>query len=159
MKKITRLVLLMLTVFMMLASICQAMGPINREEKSPKNELQNVTTERFVQIYKDDDSTYYLDKVTAKKIKHPYLNEDILDVWLKVEVNVNGVYNDPVSYTMKHYYLRLKEKQLQLINSVDFNGESPVYTPDEPYREQNWRTLVPSSAEESCYLKVIELVK
>ena len=159
MKKITRLVLLMLAVLMMLASICQAMGPINRDEKNPKTEDQAVTTERFVQIYKDDDSTYYLDKTTAKKIKHPYLKEDLLDIWLKVEGSVNGVYSDPVSYAMKHYYVRLKEKQVQLINSVDFNGETPVYTPDEPYREKNWRTVVPSSAEESCYLKVIELVK
>ena len=159
MKKITRLVLLMLAVLMMLASICQAMGPINRDEKNPKNEEQVVTTERFVQIYKDDDSTYYLDKATAKKIKHPYLKEDLLEVWLKIEGNANGVYSDPVTYAMKHYYVRLKEKQVQLINSVDFNGETPVYTPDEPYREKNWRTLVPSSPEESCYLKVIELVK
>ena len=159
MKKITRLVLLILAVLMMLASICQAMGPINRDEKNPKKEDQAVTTERFVQIYKDDDATYYLDKTTAKKIKHPYLKEDLLDVWLKVEGSVNGVYSDPVSYAMKHYYVRLKEKQLQLINSVEFNGETPVYTPDEPYREKKWRTLVPSSAEESCYLKVIELVK
>jgi hypothetical protein len=159
MGKITRLVLLMLAVLMMLVSICQAMGSINRDEKNPKNEEQAVTTERFVQIYKDDESTYYLDNATAKKIKHPYLKEDLLDVWLKVEGNANGVYSDPVSYAMKHYYVRLTEKQVQLINSVDFNGETPVYTPDEPYREKNWRTLVPSSPEESCYLKVIELVK
>jgi len=158
MKKITRLVLLMLAVLMMLASICQAMGSNNRNEKNPNNEEQAVTTERFVQIYKDDDATYYLDTFTAKKIKHPYLKEDLLDVWLKVESNVNGVYSDPVSYAMKHYYVRLTEKQLQLINTVEFNGENPVYTPDEPYREKNWRTLVPSSSEENCYLIIVEIL-
>lgn len=146
---------------MMFSSICQAMGVPNSNEKKDKNQInepQNMTAERYVLIYKDDEYNYYLDQVTAKKMNHPYLKEEILDVWLKIENNPQSGYADPVSYTMKHYYVRLTEKQMQMINSVEFNGENPIYSPDQPYREKNWKTLVPSSAEESCYFKIVELV-
>lgn len=155
MKRMMFLGIFLLFGCMMFVNICQAMGVPNINEK---NELQNEIVERYVLIYKDDDYNYYLDQATAKKINHPYLKEELLDIWLKVEGNPNGVYNDPVIYTMKHYYVRLKEKQMQLINSVEFNGESPIYAPDEPYREKNWKVLVPSSAEENCYLKIVELL-
>lgn len=161
MKKIIFFVIFLLFGCMVFASVCQAMGVPNINEEKQKNqtnEQQNITTERYVLLYKNDEHDYYLDQVTAKKINHPYLKEEILDIWVKVDNIAQGGYTDPVSYTMKHYYVRLKEKQMQMINSVDFNGESPTYSPDEPYREKNWKTLVPSSAEESCYFKIIELL-
>lgn len=161
MKKMTTFVMFLLFGIILFVNNCQAMGMPNlneKEENKQKNEQQDEKAERYILIYQDDDSTYYLDQVTAKKMNHPYLKEQMLDVWVKVENNPNGIYVDPASYTMKHYYMRLKEKQIQLINSVEFNGETPVYTPDEPYREKNWRTLVPSSAEENCYIKIVELM-
>ncbi|MBP2630827.1 MAG: hypothetical protein H6Q70_1455 [Firmicutes bacterium] len=161
MKKFVAFVMFLLFGCMIFSSICQAMGAANISEKKEKNQIneqQDMTAERYVLIYKDDEYNYYLDQVTAKKMNHPYLKEEILDVWLKVENTPKNGYADPVIYTMKHYYVRLKEKQMQMINSVEFNGENPTYSPDETYREKNWKTLVPSSAEESCYLKIVELV-
>lgn len=155
------LVVFLLFGCMIFSGICQAMGVPNINEKKEINKIdeqQDMTAERYVLIYKDDEYNYYLDQVTAKKMNHPYLKEEILDVWLKIENTSQSGYTDPISYTMKHYYVRLTEKQMQMINSVEFNGENPTYSPDQPYREKNWMTLVPSSAEESCYLKVVELM-
>ncbi|WP_110954568.1 hypothetical protein [Anaerosinus massiliensis] len=141
-------------------TLCQAKESKNLNVENEGQQQIKIEDQRYIPIYHEDEYTYYLDNATKKKIKHPYLEEEILDVWVKIEGNEDGVYTDPVSYTMKHYYVRLKEKQMQLVNTIEFiGGISPSYSADTPYREKNWKTVVPTSREENCYLKIIELVK
>lgn len=153
-KVIIGLILCMLPSVVVLAADATEQNQTLSAESVNIEALQNG---RFVYLFADDEYKYYLDRQTARQINHPYLNEKLLDVWLKIVSNTNAVYADPDNYIMQHYFVRLKEKQLQLVNEVVFNGETAFNNdPDIPYREKNWRTVVPSSSDEGCYLEIVK---
>lgn len=114
--------------------------------------------ERYVFIYADDEYNYYLDTKTAKQMQHPYLSEDLLDVWIKIVSNTSNQYLDQSSATvMQHYYVRLNQRQMQLINEVALGNDSAFKNqPDIPYSEKKWRTVVPGSSDEGCYDGIIK---
>lgn len=127
-------------------------------EPSPQQIIKKDT--RYLRLYVRNDLEYFLDLATAKKIKHPYLKEELWDVWIKIKENEDAAYTYPEVYTMAHYYVRCTMSQLQLIQTFKIEEEAAVaYAPEVPYREKNWQNLIPGSNEEELYWAILKNVK
>lgn len=119
-------------------------------------ELQASQNGRYILLCSDEDFDYYIDRQSMKKIKHPYLKEDLLDVWIKIAENEDASYSYPENFGMLHYYARLKEPQLQLLQTVYIKGKVVNSSMEErPFREANWQAVVPDTAEEELYYAII----
>lgn len=119
-------------------------------------ELKAAQSDRYVLLCSDEDFDYYMDQQTMKKIKHPYLKEDLLDVWIKIAESEDTSYSYPENFGMLHYYVRLSEPQLQLLQTVYIKGKVVSSSMEErPFREMNWQIVVPDTAEEELYHAII----
>lgn len=113
-----------------------------------------------VLLYSDDDYDYFIHTGALKIIQHPYIKEQkIVDVWIKVEGNANGIVYYPVNYTMQHYYMRLDRPQIQLLTSIECysSGQTHIAV-DKTYLEDAWYDIVPMSVEEACYFAIMEQI-
>lgn len=125
-------------------------------------EHQQIVKEdiRYLRICTRNDLDYFLDQATAKKIRHPYLKEDLWDIWLKIKENENAAYTYPEVYTMEHYYVRLIKPELQRMQRIQMEEESALeYVLQTPFQEKNWKILIPGSIEEEIYWAIIKNVK
>lgn len=133
--------------------------PLDLQPQPEKQKIM-IEDERYLWLCSRNDLDYFLDQVTAKKIRHPYLKEDLWDVWLKIKENENAAYTYPETYTIEHYYVRLTKPELQLMQRIQMEDESALeHMPQTPYQEKNWRILVPGSIEEEFYWAIIKNVK
>lgn len=126
--------------------------------------------QRYVKIAEDSAFTYYLDTETARYIKDPYRDENLIDAWIKMECAENGVvaeiknrrskglstdgYED-FFYSVRRYYFRLKERQMQLMISRDFARDgSQLEIKQYDYSAIRWDDLAPSTLGDYWYGKV-----
>ena len=112
-------VLLVLLSLLLLSSLCY--GKEATTDKVTANEvIEPVTIEsdRFNYLLSDNSFDYFFDKKTILLNNHPYLKEQVIDVWLK-EVN-NDEFEADTGYVMKHYYFRVKEQQVILLEEAEF---------------------------------------
>lgn len=113
--------------------------------------------DRYKALCSDEAFDYSIDQITAHKIKHPYLKEDLFDVWIKMMESDSATYTYPETYVLKHYYVRISKRELQLIQTVQVRGdEMHSLSPERPYQEKNWMQLIPSSFEERLYQAIIK---
>lgn len=111
---------------------------------------------RYVFLHAAEQARYYLDRESLAKQPHPYLKEELLDVWIKVEAQEENAYTYPPPYTLRNYYLRLTKPQYQL-KVVLRAGDTPRSKDAVryPYREKNWRDAYPESLEEILYRRIV----
>lgn len=122
-----------------------------------KNADTGVRRARYVFLHEEDDMRYYLDRESMRKTPHPYLKEDLLDVWVKLVSQEKNSYTYPQPYLLKNYYLRLTKPQIQLrvILRADTLSKSDEATKI-PYREKNWQDVYPDSLEEILYRSILK---
>lgn len=127
---------------------------------------------RYLKIAGDGASTYYLDVETVRYIKDPYLDEKLIDAWIKIVSEQNGaeaeIANrqnkglategyDKFSYSVRRYYFRLNERQLQMLASRDFALDgSQLEFQKYGYAANRWEDLVPNTLGDLWYGKVRE---
>jgi hypothetical protein len=130
------------------------------EAEPTENEAEEETV-RFQQVFADDEYNYYLDTFTARLTKHPYnSNEELVDVWIKLEPNSGGLYSDSAMVILQHYYMRQTKMEQQLLSEVVVNGyENTTSEQKANYREENWESLLPETSEEGCYFAVMKYMK
>lgn len=125
----------------------------------PIETQEQAVTLRFVPIFSDDEYNYYLDTTTIKLTAHPYKNEQLVDVWLKLEHNAGALYSDSTVYILQHYYMRRGVAEQQLLSEVIINSdESSSSEQRANYSEANWEGLIPDTSEELCYQAVMNYV-
>lgn len=122
--------------------------------------VKQEAQDRYVFLYADEEMNYFMDRESSKKIRHPYLDESLLDVWVKIAENEHAAYAYPERYGMVHYYVRLNKPELQLIETVLVQGKTAQESkPPRPYREKNWKTVVPDTMEEELYRAIVDVYK
>jgi|GEM_PF-3211311 len=125
---------------------------------------------RYLKIAENAAYTYYLDIETVRYIKDPYLEEKIIDVWIKIVCEENGskaeIENrgkkgmvtegyDKFSYSVRRYYLRLNERQMQMLASRDFASDgSQLEFQKYNYAAVRWDDLAPNTLGDLWYSKV-----
>ena len=81
---------------------------------------------------------------------HPYLKEQVIDVWLK-EVN-NDEFEADTGYVMKHYYFRVKEQQVILLEEAEFTLDGRLIDNSvKAFTDARWENLIPGTTIEKCY--------
>lgn len=144
--------LFMLVITPGLAFAAEAADEINEEEQTE--------IVRFIPIFSDDEYNYYMDTATIKLTPHPYKDEQLVDVWLKLEHNANALYADSAVYILQHYYMRQGAAQQQLLSEVLVNSEENFSSEQRAkYSEANWDNLIPDTGEELCYQEVMQYVE
>ena len=133
---------------------------IEAKEKAEKS--------KFVQIYKDESYTYYLDKQNMKWMNIPYQENRMLDVWIKLEPIVHAFdrvdaasssYTEETStYYLEHYYIRKDKRQIQFMCELEVNGRPNNDVHTGTYDPRKWEDLVPESIEDHIYHGVMDVV-
>ena len=135
-------VLLVLLSLLLLSSLCY--GKEATTDKVTANEvIEPVTIE-------SDSFDYFFDKKTILLNNHPYLKEQVIDVWLK-EVN-NDEFEADTGYVMKHYYFRVKEQQIILLEEAEFTLDGRLIDNSvKAFTDARWENLIPGTTIEKCY--------
>ena len=144
-RKISALLLLCLSLLFVTAAYAAEETESGKERRG-----------RYLFLHKAEHARYYLDRQSLSKQPHPYLKEELLDVWIKVEAQEENAYTYPPPYTLKNYYLRLTKPQYQL--KVVLQGGDTPKSKDAlriPYREKNWQDAYPESVEEILYRRIV----
>ncbi len=61
-------------------------------------------------------------------------------------------------YFLKHYYMRPKKDQVQLLSAFEVVGNSQNEVREREYDNKNWRNLIPDSIDSIIYYKTIKAV-
>lgn len=125
---------------------------------------------RYLKITENAAYTYYLDTETVRYIKDPYLEEKLIDVWIKIvceqsgaEAEIKNRENkgmitegyDKFSYSVRRYYFRLNERQMQMLTSRDFASDgSQLEFQKCIYAATRWDDLAPNTVGDLWYSKV-----
>ena len=125
---------------------------------------------RYLKIAGDPLFTYYLDTETVRYIKDPYRDENLIDAWIKIVCEPDGaaaeIKNrkskglstegyDRLFYSVRRYYFRLKERQMQLMISRDFAIDgTQLEIQKYEYSAARWDDLAPSTLGDYWYGKV-----
>ncbi|WP_196601058.1 hypothetical protein [Pectinatus frisingensis] len=129
-----------------------------------KIEKANETDKkRFFLIAKDERFFYYLDRKSARWILEPNSKQKIIDVWVKlVDANKadipSGTYasdNDNQTYLLDHYYIRLKQRQIQFLCELEVMGQPSNNVKQNVYSVKNWEDIIPGSVEETIFNGVV----
>lgn len=144
-------VLLVFLSLLLLSSLCY--GKEATTDKVTANEvIEPVTIEsdRFNYLLSDNSFDYFFDKKTILLNNHPYLKEQVIDVWLK-EVN-NDEFEADTGYVMKHYYFRVKEQQVILLEEAEFTLDGRLIDNSvKAFTDARWENLIPGTTIEKCY--------
>lgn len=112
-----------------------------------------ATDSRYVDIVKGDATVAQFDKETLQYEKDPYLDEQLLSVWIKTFTN-NG------SYNLNHYYFHLKEQKMMLLSSVEYNANRLIQNKFEyKYNPDSWSPVLPDTAPEAWYSSTMKFAK
>lgn len=117
---------------------------------------------RYTALFQDNTYTYYMDTRTAKwKFLPRSSNEQIIDVWIKLESN--NSYLDRNGKTQKfyleHYLIRPDKQQIQFLAKLEVTGRPSNTIQERSYSVSNWEDLVPGSIEEEIYNSVMKNTK
>lgn len=116
---------------------------------------------RFIFMNENENYSYYLDADTVRYIPDPYRDEKLMDAWIKVvptetgrqsEIKTRLANNlqvagyDEFNYSMRRYYFRVSQRQIQRMYLRDFSGSGKVLdTQSYKYEAIRWEELVPNS--------------
>jgi len=125
---------------------------------------------RYLKIAGNAAYTYYLDLQTVRYIKDPYLEEQLIDAWVKIVCEENGAEAeiesrenkgmvtkgyDKLSYSIRRYYFRLNQRQMQMLASRDFASDgSQLEFQKYTYTAARWDDLAPNTLGDLWYSKV-----
>ena len=125
---------------------------------------------RYLKIAENSAYTYYLDIETVHYIKDPYLDEKLIDAWIKIVCEQDGANEevknrnnkgmsiegyDKFSYSVRRYYFRLNERQMQMLASRDFASDgSQLEFEKYVYAAIRWDDLAPNTLGDLWYGKV-----
>lgn len=99
---------------------------------------------RYVDIINGDIATAQLDTETFRYVKDPYLNEQLLSVWIKV-------YNNG-GYSINHYFFRIHNRKMMLLNRINHNANGQVVNEvTNKYDPASWSEISPESVCEAWY--------
>lgn len=120
---------------------------------------------RYLKVASNSAYNYYLDTETVRYIRDPYLDEQLIDAWLKITAaddisnteleNQQVTENNRFGYSVRRYYFRLKERQMQLLTLQDFstNG-TPLNSEKYTYAAVRWDDIAPNTLGEVWYGKI-----
>lgn len=105
---------------------------------------------RYVKIAGNSLYTYYLDTATVRYIPDPYVDEQLIDAWLKITASTDT--DDNIGYSIRRYYFRMKERQMQLLATQDFaaNG-TPLAAEKYSYAAARWDDIAPNTLGDVWY--------
>ncbi len=117
------------------------------------------TTERFIEIHRDDSFIYKMDRKTARFLNIPHMaKEKMIDVWIKLEPRefLEGDYTFPAKYYLEHYLIRPKRQQIQFLAEMEVAGGRPTNDAlNRRYDGRLWEDLIPGSIEDTIYHAVL----
>jgi len=106
---------------------------------------------RYENIVTDDAVVAQFDTTTLRYEKDPYRDEKLVSVWIKS--------TSEFSYdsTLKHYWFRLNERQMLLMDTADYNGSGQVIgKTSTQYNPSFWAPVLPETVPEACYSAVLK---
>ena len=109
--------------------------------------------ERFQPVVANDKISTSLDTQTIRYLKDPYREENLLDAWLKTIERETGGYN------LSRYYFRVKERQYQMISSLDFDAEGNLLSTERNSYSSRFKDVIPETLAEKWYDAVIKYEK
>ncbi len=101
--------------------------------------------ERFQPIVANDKISTSLDTQTIRYFKDPYRDENLLDAWVKTVERETGGYN------LSRYYFRIKERQYQMISSLDFDAEGRLLSTERNSYSSRFKDVIPETLAEKWY--------
>jgi hypothetical protein len=106
---------------------------------------------RYENIVTEDAVVAQFDTTTLRYEKDPYRDEKLVSVWIKSTSDFS------YDYTLKHYLFRLNERQMLLMDTVDYssNGQALGQTSNE-YNPILWTPVLPETVQEASYTAALK---
>lgn len=148
-----RKILIVLLSFFIMTAVCYA----EQTEEKPSS-TTNIDSARFVYLLSDSSFDYFFDSKTIVYNSHPYLDEQVVDVWIK-EIN-NDEFQTDTGYEMKHYYYRINDKQMMLLEYANFTTDGRLIEKSAKiFTDARWENIIPATSEEKCYQLILDYAK
>lgn len=106
---------------------------------------------RYENIVTEDAVIAQFDTTTLRYEKDLYRDEKLIGVWIKSTSDFS------YDYTLKHYLFRLNERQMLLMDTVDYNSNGQVIGKTATqYNPSLWTPVLPETVQEACYNAVLK---
>ncbi len=106
---------------------------------------------RYEGIVMEDAVVAQIDKDTLRYEKDPYRSEKLLSVWIKTTSDYSS------DFTLHHYLFRLSNREMLLLDTVEYNGAGQVNSRiSNPYNPSSWTMILPETALEKCYISALK---
>lgn len=100
---------------------------------------------RFQNVFLNDIISTSFDTITLCYVNDPYRDEKLLDVWVKTTEIDGGDYN------LNRYYLRLKERQYQLVSTFKISSQGEEISRETYPYSSKFKEVIPESSFEKVY--------
>ena len=104
-----------------------------------------AVAERFQLLVSNDKINTMLDMHTIRYCKDPYRDENLVDAWVKTVERENGGYN------LSRYYFRIKERQYQMITSLEFDADGNLISTERNPYSSRFKDVIPETLAEKWY--------
>lgn len=144
---------LLLAIFLILLPF-SAMGKTLPNPPAAPTPPLPPTPHRFAEVIAKNTTIAKFDTETFRYQKDTYRDELLLSVWIKTSPNTDG------SYSLNQYLLRQNEREIMLLEQIDFNAANQVTSSrSSKYDVKAWIKVIPETDTEKWYTAALKYAK